>query len=1439
MATLERPGVEVEQVVVNDSPTVVASTLPACVVGPCFQIVSPLTAEGVLDSSANVQIPARIVGEAVVEPLAANGLKLKIVVGGTTYNVVLPVSLSGNPLSFTTIEQSINRQIAGATAKFVDSKLVLVTNTSGDSTSLLLDAPADNSAYTVLGLTAVDGVTVTGKSKYDNRSMEVPFANLPVTKTAASNLVWDTDNLNLYRYFAGQLSKIEDNSAIIHNSWEHGVVDKLNNLVIADGSDNGNYFQPLVSSRVGLQGKNIGSTKTNTLFHPGTHASAKILLRNPIGKGTVQFPDAAGANYLYVEAMGLQSFLTNSAATIGNYVGKEGNAVSVKITSANSAAAAVWNDGDDQLVITLNNNGGAGVVTTYAELAAVLSAGITGLDASKHVSVSLSYTDGSSKILAESDTYTGGDAIVQYLSGGSDPVNFSAVDATKNIVATMTGSVKVGTADALGVVGEWLKLSLNGGPIVTVPFVTGESVVTAIANALANTTTGYGAGAAVDIDDVSVSAYARTVQLKNPQNVSIDVLQIVACVASTSPYYKTLQESCIQIHSYSSPRVVEVLLSGALDKTKYGIAITPDGAGVSTATSLEGTDYNTFTDATSLLEQGVQPGYQRVTLNSVKTLGAVVFAPDVAAAVFTGNSDLVVTHSVAGTATVSPGVGPHANFTAYVAALRAASQLTPLGVSVSYDVKTLNGTTCLVVADATGTGAVTVVTAGTTAAVKTALVNGATGLFDVTKTSASTGIFLSDTGPDGAWVVDSVTNSLSTVVFAATIAFSTTSSTNLTEYLLDASVSSIIYAGAGVAGDIVIAFDTATGGLPIAAKFSSSTADVTWRQGWPHAFGPTKHDYTGRAFTGGAARAYAGDIVYNGTSAMGRLAAIENFSVGTFNFPGAQLVLTDLSVDRYGTLSDWFIRADKLDTFATARNVAPEISFDTAMQTATIKPLVNRNSAGIASALTAPVYAGYKALRTDVTASAANPSILFFANTDEVETLVGPISTDNPLAFGLAAAFDEVTDVQIAALGVDDVTADAPEGTPEAYSRAFELLELFEVYTIAPLTFNEGVQRYLATHSTNLSAPSGKKERAGICCTRMPTEKKALLAISGTMEVRETAPDKWEFSFTDETLNVIEALNSKKDANGDTLSVAPGSTLSAENGVYLDRAGDAYRYLVTEIVDARTVVCDVGYLFDSGYGAGTGGNDDAYYKENGALLEEFSAAGETCSILVRQAAISSTTTTGKNAQVEALGSYAAEFGMSRFIQVQPEEFGREVNGTEVLVPGYYYCCMLAGATAQLNPAQGFTNLPLGKFTRPIGSNDKYTEAQMATAAAGGVYWVIQETLNGALYSRHQLTTNTTSLKTREWSVIKSIDYVAKTLRTVAKRYIGKYNITPPLLEETLLALNATCADLSGSVVAMVDVSNISVDPASPDSILLDVEALPFFPANKIKIRIYV
>ena len=156
MAILTRPGVEISQEIITESPTVLTPSLVPCVVGPCFQIVEPITSAGLLNSGAQVTTSAIIVSSTVSDPAALSGLAMLVSInGGDNQTVQFPVTINNVGLSHALIVNTINKALTGAVAEIKNNKLILRTESKGASSSIKLLTVA-NAAYTVLGLASFE-----------------------------------------------------------------------------------------------------------------------------------------------------------------------------------------------------------------------------------------------------------------------------------------------------------------------------------------------------------------------------------------------------------------------------------------------------------------------------------------------------------------------------------------------------------------------------------------------------------------------------------------------------------------------------------------------------------------------------------------------------------------------------------------------------------------------------------------------------------------------------------------------------------------------------------------------------------------------------------------------------------------------------------------------------------------------------------------------------------------------------------------------------------------------------------------------------------------------------------------------------------------------------------------------------------------------------------
>jgi len=170
------------------------------------------------------------------------------------------------------------------------------------------------------------------------------------------------------------------------------------------------------------------------------------------------------------------------------------------------------------------------------------------------------------------------------------------------------------------------------------------------------------------------------------------------------------------------------------------------------------------------------------------------------------------------------------------------------------------------------------------------------------------------------------------------------------------------------------------------------------------------------------------------------------------------------------------------------------------------------------------------------------------------------------------------------------------------------------------------------------------------------------------------------------------------------------------------------------------------------------------------------------------------------------------------------------------VPGYYFACAYAGATQSARPQDGFTNRPFAGFVKVFFTNDYFTESQMDIIAEGGTTIVIQSRIMAPLSVRHQLTTDMTSIKTREYSITKNLDHMAKTARITFRPYIGRYLINDDTLS-ILYSVGGALVELWKKAGQLISgsVDQFLVDPTQEDRVTACFNMKLPIPLNYIKL----
>lgn len=463
------------------------------------------------------------------------------------------------------------------------------------------------------------------------------------------------------------------------------------------------------------------------------------------------------------------------------------------------------------------------------------------------------------------------------------------------------------------------------------------------------------------------------------------------------------------------------------------------------------------------------------------------------------------------------------------------------------------------------------------------------------------------------------------------------------------------------------------------------------------------------------------------------------------------------------------------------------------------------------------IYLGYQAIRKDVTVLADKPGLLKFDNTVDLAALLAPVTTANPLALAFYFALLNAPGATVLGLGVDEVSADSPYGTVEAFTRAAEYLETAEVYAIAPMTHDVSVFQVMKTHVDTMSASSNKGERVVLINGSRPTTKNHTLVASGLEGSSGIATNTFETG--------LATLSQLLLAQG----IDPSITIPVSDGVFLDVASDSKAYSIQSI-SGGAISIRVAFSGSE--------NADAFYTTDN-LPDDL--LNEPFAIRIRGAALVRIDgSPDKDGMAETMAATAEGYLDHRVWSVVPDKAKATLGGLEQEVEGFYLCAAIAGMIGQQPPQQSFTNFPMTGFTGVVGANDYFSERQLNLIAGGGNYIIVQDAEGAPLTSRMALTTDLTSIETRTDSVTKVVDFTAKFMRKGLKNYIGRFNITQGFLDSLGGVIQGLLAVLVDSGVLIgANLNNILQDTSAPDTVLIDVTLDVPFPCNYIRLTLTI
>ena len=200
----------------------------------------------------------------------------------------------------------------------------------------------------------------------------------------------------------------------------------------------------------------------------------------------------------------------------------------------------------------------------------------------------------------------------------------------------------------------------------------------------------------------------------------------------------------------------------------------------------------------------------------------------------------------------------------------------------------------------------------------------------------------------------------------------------------------------------------------------------------------------------------------------------------------------------------------------------------------------------------------------------------------------------------------------------------------------------------------------------------------------------------------------------------------------------------------------------------------------------------------------------------------------------------------RIYNVWPSKF--TTNGIEQT--GEFAAACVAGLVSSCLPQQPVTNLELTGIGDVPDAYKNYSLDELNTIASGGTFIVMQDTPNDQVYVRHQISTDyeANNLNTAELSITKNLDSISYFFDDLMSPYIGKYNITPELIDVLenvitggLVSLESTSYGLYGPqlIADGTELLLLEQDAVFKDHVNCNLKLNMPYPFNHLVLKLFV
>lgn len=447
------------------------------------------------------------------------------------------------------------------------------------------------------------------------------------------------------------------------------------------------------------------------------------------------------------------------------------------------------------------------------------------------------------------------------------------------------------------------------------------------------------------------------------------------------------------------------------------------------------------------------------------------------------------------------------------------------------------------------------------------------------------------------------------------------------------------------------------------------------------------------------------------------------------------------------------------------------------------------------------LYVQYRAWRSD-TAITVN-SVVDPAEVDAA--IAGPLSPDNPLKWGVYYAAINSNGQEVKYMAVTD-----PNSSSAWATVLNEITDRPDVYGLVPLTHDTTVLNLVAGHVAAQSV-----ETMG----------------------------RWRVMWTAIQIDSVIELVGPNTSDDDAIVKC-----TVEDDP--DTSGTQYTLVRLTTTNANIIEAEVrpGDVFRVNYG--TNGFDEETYEEyvidsieNEETFKLVSGPSAAITSVPFRCEIWRTLTVAE--QATEIGRAAGVWGSRRVRAVWPDV----ITSGDVDMDGMFACCALAGLSSGVVPHQGLTELEILGFDDVSRTTKLFTRSQLDDMAGAGAWIVTQDPQSGTVYTRHALTTATSSgdLNFSEEMVTRNVDSISYYFLDTFSPYIGKSNVTPGMLDIIEAETRAAIQFLRGSnnvprlgaQLIDADIADLRISPIHRDRIILTLDLELPYPLNNLEVHLVV